>query len=140
MDTRPRTRLKLRHAVVAAALGALVVPATANAAVKAPVITKVTPANASVGETLTVTGRNFRVGKGRNTLLFKRDGGKALFVKAGLVASNGEARRQIKGGGLRVNDVAVTDEKMVLTPAQLTPEGVIKLSLGRKRHVLLKPA
>ena len=64
----------------------------------------------------------------------------ALFVKAGLVASNGEARRQIKGGGLRVNDVAVTDEKMVLKPADLTPEGVIKLSLGKKRHVLLKPA
>ena len=64
----------------------------------------------------------------------------AAFVKAGLVASNGEARRQIKGGGLRVNDVAVTDEKMVLTPADLTPEGVIKLSLGKKRHVLLKPA
>ena len=39
----------------------------------------------------------------------------AAFVKAGLVASNGEARRQIKGGGLRVNDVAVTDEKMMLT-------------------------
>jgi tyrosyl-tRNA synthetase len=64
----------------------------------------------------------------------------ALFVRAGLVASNGEARRQIKGGGLRVNDVAVTDEKMVLTPRDLTPEGVIKLSLGKKRHVLLKPA
>ena len=63
----------------------------------------------------------------------------AAFVKAGLVNSNGEARRQIKGGGIRVNDVAVTDEKMALTPSQLTPEGVIKLSLGRKRHVLLKP-
>src|SRR5882724_4441852 len=62
------------------------------------------------------------------------------FVKAGLVASNGEARRQIKGGGLRVNDVAISDEKMMLTPQNLTPEGVIKLSLGRKRHVLLKPA
>jgi tyrosyl-tRNA synthetase len=64
----------------------------------------------------------------------------ALFVKAGLVASNGEARRQIKGGGLRVNDVAVTDEKMMLTPDNLTPEGVIKLSMGKKRHVLLRPA
>jgi tyrosyl-tRNA synthetase len=64
----------------------------------------------------------------------------ASFVKAGLVASNGEARRQIKGGGLRVNDAAVTDEKMILTPSDLTPEGVIKLSLGKKRHVLLKPA
>jgi tyrosyl-tRNA synthetase len=60
--------------------------------------------------------------------------------KTGLVASNGEARRQIKGGGLRVNDAAVTDEKMVLTPAQLTPEGVIKLSMGKKKHVLLRPA
>ncbi len=64
----------------------------------------------------------------------------ALFVRAGLVASNGEARRQIKGGGLRFNDKVVTDERMVLTPRDLTPEGVIKLSLGKKRHVLLKPA
>jgi len=64
----------------------------------------------------------------------------AAFVKAGLVASNGEARRQIKGGGLRVNDVAVSDEKMMLTPANLTAEGVIKLSLGKKRHVLVRPA
>jgi tyrosyl-tRNA synthetase len=64
----------------------------------------------------------------------------ALFVKAGLVASNGEARRQIKGGGLRVNDAPVTDEKLMLRLADLTPEGVVKLSLGRKRHVLLKPA
>ena len=64
----------------------------------------------------------------------------ALFVKAGLVASNGEARRQIKGGGLRVNDAPVTDERMMLNSANLNPEGVIKLSLGRKRHVLLKPA
>ncbi|WFU44922.1 tyrosine--tRNA ligase [Bradyrhizobium sp. CB82] len=62
------------------------------------------------------------------------------FVKAGLVASNGEARRQIKGGGLRVNDEPVTDEKMTLTPAHLTPEGVIKLSLGKKKHVLVRPA
>jgi tyrosyl-tRNA synthetase len=62
------------------------------------------------------------------------------FVKAGLVASNGEARRQIKGGGLKVNDAPVTDEKTVLTGRDRTPEGVIKLSLGRKRHVLLRPA
>jgi tyrosyl-tRNA synthetase len=63
-----------------------------------------------------------------------------IFVTAGFVTSNGEARRQIKGGGLRVNDVAVTDEKMTLTPAQLTPQGVIKLSMGKKKHVLLRPA
>ncbi len=60
------------------------------------------------------------------------------FVKAGLVASTGEARRQVKGGGLRVNDVAVTDEKAALTAADLA-DGVVKLSLGKKKHVLLKP-
>jgi tyrosyl-tRNA synthetase len=64
----------------------------------------------------------------------------AAFVRAGLVASNGEARRQIKGGGLRINDAVAIDEKMSLTPAELTAEGVIKLSAGKKRHVLLKPA
>jgi tyrosyl-tRNA synthetase len=63
-----------------------------------------------------------------------------MFVRAGLVASNGEARRQIRGGGLRVNDIAVSDDKMMLKLANLTPEGMIKLSLGKKRHVLLKPA
>jgi tyrosyl-tRNA synthetase len=63
----------------------------------------------------------------------------AFAEKSSLVTSNGEARRQIKAGGLRVNDVVVTDEKMVLTIRELTPEGVIKLSLGKKRHVLLKP-
>jgi tyrosyl-tRNA synthetase len=63
----------------------------------------------------------------------------AFAEKAQLVASNGEARRQIKAGGLKVNDATVADEKMVLTPKDLTPEGVIKLSLGKKRHVLIKP-
>jgi tyrosyl-tRNA synthetase len=60
-------------------------------------------------------------------------------VAVGFVKSNGEARRQIQSGGIRVNDIAVTDEKMTLTPANLTPEGVIKLSMGKKRHALLKP-
>ncbi len=63
----------------------------------------------------------------------------AFAEKTGLVASNGEARRQIKGGGLKVNDATVTDDKAVLTLNDLTPEGVIKLSFGRKKHVLLKP-
>jgi tyrosyl-tRNA synthetase len=63
----------------------------------------------------------------------------AACVEVGFASSNGEARRHIRGGGLKVNDETVTDEKMVLTPAHLTPEGVVKLSLGRKRHVLLKP-
>jgi len=61
------------------------------------------------------------------------------FVRAGLVKSTGEARRQVKGGGLKVNDTTVNDERMTLTPRELSPEAVIKLSLGRKQHVLLKP-
>jgi len=61
------------------------------------------------------------------------------FVKAKLVASTSEARRQIKGGGLKVNDHSVEDERAILATADLTAQGVVKLSLGRKRHVLLKP-
>jgi tyrosyl-tRNA synthetase len=63
----------------------------------------------------------------------------AAFVRVGLVASNGEARRQIKGGGLRINEELVRDERAVLTGADITTAGVIKLSLGKKRHVLLRP-
>ncbi|MFD2182179.1 tyrosine--tRNA ligase [Rhodoplanes azumiensis] len=62
----------------------------------------------------------------------------AFADKTGLVASNGEARRQVKAGGLKVNDATVTDEKMMLGPKNLTADGVIKLSLGKKKHVLLK--
>ena len=60
-------------------------------------------------------------------------------VQSGFVKSTGEARRQVKGGGLKVNDIAVTDERQVLTPADLTADGVIKLSLGKKRHALIRP-
>ncbi len=63
----------------------------------------------------------------------------AAFVTSGLVKSNGEARRQVQGGGLRVNDVAVSDEKAKLRVSDIGPDGVIKLSLGKKRHVLLRP-
>jgi len=57
----------------------------------------------------------------------------------GFVQSTGEARRQIKGGGVKVNDMAVADERRLLTPSDLTGDGVIKLSLGKKRHVLIRP-
>jgi tyrosyl-tRNA synthetase len=63
----------------------------------------------------------------------------SAFQKAGLVASGGEARRQIKGGGLKVNDAPVTDERAILHESDVH-DGAIKLSLGRKRHVLLKLA
>jgi tyrosyl-tRNA synthetase len=59
---------------------------------------------------------------------------------AKLVPSTSEARRQVKSGGLRVNDRPVTDERAVLRASDLSPEGVIKLSFGKKRHVLLRAA
>jgi tyrosyl-tRNA synthetase len=61
----------------------------------------------------------------------------SLFVRAGLVASNGEARRQVQGGGLRLNDETVTDPQATVTTAALR-DGVAKLSFGRKKHVLVK--
>jgi tyrosyl-tRNA synthetase len=60
-----------------------------------------------------------------------------LFVRAGLVASNGEARRQVQGGGLKLNDETVTDPQLTVTSAALK-DGVAKLSFGRKKHVLVK--
>ncbi|MBY0361534.1 MAG: tyrosine--tRNA ligase [Phreatobacter sp.] len=61
----------------------------------------------------------------------------SLFVRAGLVASNGEARRQVQGGGLKLNDETVTDAQAMVTGAALK-DGVAKLSFGRKKHVLVK--
>lgn len=63
----------------------------------------------------------------------------SAFVTAGLAASNGEARRHIKGGALRINDDVIKDEKSTIALAQLTGDGVVKLSMGKKKHVLLKP-
>ncbi len=63
----------------------------------------------------------------------------SAFVKAGLVPSNGEARRQIQSGGLRVNDVLVTDANHALTLADASQDGAIKLSFGKKKHVLIRP-
>jgi tyrosyl-tRNA synthetase len=60
-------------------------------------------------------------------------------VLAGFVQSTGEARRQIKGGGIKVNDAPVANERQLLTLKDLTQDGVIKLSLGKKRHALIRP-
>ena len=65
-------------------------------------------------------------------------GALTAFVRAGLVGSTGEARRQIRGGALRINDVALDDERAVIGREALQASGVIKLSLGRKKHVLLR--
>jgi tyrosyl-tRNA synthetase len=63
----------------------------------------------------------------------------SALVLAGLAASNGEARRHISSGAVRVNDTLIEDERLTLTEASLLPESVIKLSVGKKRHALLKP-
>jgi tyrosyl-tRNA synthetase len=62
-----------------------------------------------------------------------------LFRRAGLASSNGEARRLIKGGGAKLNDEKIADEAQSVSSADLSPEGVIKLSAGKKRHALVKP-
>jgi len=62
-----------------------------------------------------------------------------LLTRAGLSASNGEARRLIKGGGAKINDQTVGDEQARVGMADVTPDGVIKLSAGKKRHALVKP-
>lgn len=66
-------------------------------------------------------------------------GALTLFVKAGLAASNGEARRHIKGGGARINDKPLTDDKAIVSDENLNSDGVIKLSVGKKRHALVRP-
>ncbi len=62
----------------------------------------------------------------------------AAMVRAGLAKSNGEARRAVKSGAVRVNDEKISDERLTLTKDHLTADGVIKLSFGKKRHALLK--
>jgi tyrosyl-tRNA synthetase len=61
-------------------------------------------------------------------------------VLAEFAQTTSEARKKIKEGVIKINDKTVVDEKYILTFRDLTPEGVIKLSLGKKQHVLLKPA
>jgi tyrosyl-tRNA synthetase len=61
-----------------------------------------------------------------------------LLADSGLAASNGEARRLIRGGGARVNDAAITDEQLHVSEADLR-DGAIKLSAGRKQHRLIRP-
>ena len=62
-----------------------------------------------------------------------------LFSLTGLAASNGEARRLIRGGGARINDRVVENETKPVTEADLDEKGQLKLSAGRKRHALVRP-
>jgi hypothetical protein len=94
MTSLARIRPSLRRAAFVAALGALMVPATAGAAVHAeaaakkkkkshlPVVTRVTPMHLAIGETLEIRGHYFLRGRNKNTVVFKRTGGRAVFVKA----------------------------------------------------------
>jgi len=63
----------------------------------------------------------------------------SAFVTAGLASSNGEVRRAIANNAVAVNDARITSDKHVIGEADISAEGVIKLSLGKKQHVLLKP-
>jgi tyrosyl-tRNA synthetase len=63
----------------------------------------------------------------------------ALMVRAGLAASNGEARRHVQGGAVKINDVACSDDKRGVSTGDLVSDGAVKLSLGKKKHVLVRP-
>lgn len=62
----------------------------------------------------------------------------AALVQAGLAGSNGEAKRSIQGGAIKLNDAMVTDERQNISTADLNSEGAAKLSMGKKKHVLLR--
>jgi len=63
----------------------------------------------------------------------------AAFVAAGLASSNGEARRHVRGGAVRINDTVCTDERARISASDITDDGIVKLSFGKKKHVLLRP-
>jgi tyrosyl-tRNA synthetase len=85
----------------------------------------------AVGEELPTVASD-RLGQGQPLLDF--------LVQAQLVESKSDARRQIRAGAVRINDAPVKDEMRVVSTSDLTPEGVVKLSGGRKKHPLVRPA
>jgi len=62
-----------------------------------------------------------------------------LIVEAGLASSNGEARRHIKGGAIKINDLSINDDRMIVDQSHIDSEGMTKLSMGKKRHILILP-
>jgi tyrosyl-tRNA synthetase len=62
-----------------------------------------------------------------------------LFRRADLAKSGSDARRLIKGGGAKINDEKVEDENATISIDAVNADGVIKVSAGKKRHVLIKP-
>jgi tyrosyl-tRNA synthetase len=61
-----------------------------------------------------------------------------LFVKAGLATSNGEVRRAVANGAISVNDARVSDPAQTFSRTDMTADGVLKLSFGKKKHVLVR--
>jgi tyrosyl-tRNA synthetase len=97
----------------------------------------------SAAETARKTFEEGASAEGLPTILLDLKKGTGLLqacVAAGFASSNGEARRAVQGGAVRVNDTQASDEKLTLGLAHLNADGAIKLSMGKKRHVLVKPA
>jgi len=63
----------------------------------------------------------------------------AVATRAGLTASNGEARRLAQGGGLRLNDVAIVDGARLIEASDVNADGVLKLAAGKKKLMLVRP-
>ncbi|HEY0104969.1 MAG TPA: tyrosine--tRNA ligase [Rhizomicrobium sp.] len=106
--------------------------------------TAVLHGRAAADEAAQTARRTFEEGapaEGLPTIVAKLpEGILTLAVASGLAASNSEARKLIANNGLKLNDVAVSDPRLVVEPSALTPEGILKLSSGKKRHVLVRPA
>jgi tyrosyl-tRNA synthetase len=93
-------------------------------------------------ETARKTFEEGAVAEGLPTLPIDLSAGMGILqaaVLAGFATSNGEVRRSIQGGAIRVNDVPVSDERMQLTLQDLNADGIIKFSMGKKKHVLIRP-
>ena len=63
----------------------------------------------------------------------------AVATRAGLTASNGEARRLAQGGGLRLNDEAIADGARLIEASDVNADGVLKLAAGKKKLLLVRP-
>ena len=62
----------------------------------------------------------------------------SLLVRADLAGSNSEARRLIRGGGARINDKKIRNENVLISTEDIDGSGILKVSAGKKRHVLIR--
>src|SRR5215204_1333167 len=139
MELRLRIRPHSRRAARMAAVAAVVVSAVAGVAApsaiakspRPPVVTSVAPKSVAIGQTLTLRGKHFRRGRGKNTVVFKRDGAKAVFVKADLSTRK---MLMVKLPSRLASSLAIQDGEMVATKFRLR---VLAKRLG-KRFTSLK--